>query len=221
MGQKLLTKTSHGSQHEVLRTLFEHSGMCMAKLDSSIRLIGANADFSRKFGCMPAELNGTCFSDLLHQDARTMVNEQFTRLVAKQHHRFTEQMITFQQQGSGIFNGELTAFTVRGGDGGSTTDSLMALIYPEDRSRNDRPSGSRKLLLTRLDVCILEGVADGMSTVELASMLYLSRGGVEYHVDVMMRKLKVNNRPALVSKAYFMGILCPGRPPRVHPDYLE
>ena len=48
-----------------------------------MRLIEANADFSRKFGCAPAELNGTCFSDLLHQDARTTVNEQFNRLLAE------------------------------------------------------------------------------------------------------------------------------------------
>jgi hypothetical protein len=40
-------------------------------------------------------------------------------------------------------------------------------------------------------------------------------------VDTLMRKLKVKNRPALVSKAYFMGVLCPGCPPRVHPDYLR
>ena len=128
-------------------------------------------------------------------------------------------MIAFQQQDSAIFNGELTAFAVRGDGGG--IDSLMALIYPEDRSGNGRPAASRKLLLTELDVRILEGVAAGVSTVKLASMLYLSRGGVEYHVDVLMRKLKVNNRPALVSKAYFMGVLCPGWPPRVHPDYLK
>ena len=57
--------------------------------------------------------------------------------------------------------------------------------------------------------------------MELASMLYLSRGGVEYHVDVLMRKLKVSNRPALVAKSYFMGVLCHGWPPRVHPDYLK
>jgi PAS domain S-box-containing protein len=192
----------------------------MAKLDSSLAVTETNDDFSRQFGRPSTELNGTRFCDLLHQDARTRVDEQFTRLLAQQHPRFTEPMITFQQKDSAIFNGELTAFTVRG-DGGSI-DSLMALIYPEGGSRNGRPPANRKqLLLTDLDARILEGVAAGVSTVRLASKLYLSRGGIEYHVDILMQKLKVNNRPAVVSKAYFMGVLCQGWPPRVHPAYLK
>jgi PAS domain S-box-containing protein len=219
MREAVLTRPGRGNQREVLRSFFDRSGMCMAKLDSSVRLIEANADFSRQFGRPPAELNGTRFCELLHQDARTRVDEQFTRLLDQQHPRFTEPMITFQQRDSAIFNGELTAFTVRG-DGGSI-DSLMALIYPAEGSRNGRPPASRKLLLTDLDARILEGVAAGVSTVHLASKLYLSRGGIEYHVDILMRKLKVNNRPALVSKAYFMGVLCQGWPPHVHPDYLK
>jgi PAS domain S-box-containing protein len=219
MGQAVLTKAGRGNDHEVLRSFFDRSGMCIARLDGSMHLIEANVGFSRKFGRVPAELNGTCFSDLLHQDARTTVNGQFTRLLAEEHYRFTEPMITFLQKDSAIFNGELTAFIVRGGGGG--VDSLMALVYPEDRGVNGRPAVGHKLLLTEVDVRILEGVAAGVSTVELASMLYLSRGGVEYHVDTLMRKLKVKNRPALVSKAYFMGVLCPGCPPRVHPDYLR
>jgi hypothetical protein len=40
-------------------------------------------------------------------------------------------------------------------------------------------------------------------------------------VDVLMRKLKVSNRPALTAKAYFLGVLCHGWPPRVHPDYRK
>ena len=219
MGQAVLTKTGRGNDHEVLRSFFDRSGMCMARLDSTMQLIEVNADFSRKFGHAPAELSGTCFSDLLHQDARTTVNGQFARLLAGEHYRFTEPVIGFQRKDSVIFNGELTAFIVLGDGGGS--DSLMALIYPEDRGVNGRPAAGHKLLLTEVDVRILEGVAAGVSTVELASMLFLSRGGVEYHVDTLMRKLKVGNRPALISKAYFMGVLCPGRPPRVRPDYRK
>jgi DNA-binding CsgD family transcriptional regulator len=113
----------------------------------------------------------------------------------------------------------LTGFAVRG-DGGHI-DSLMALVYLQGGTRNGRSAASRKLVLTDLDARILEGVAAGVSTVRLASMLFLSRGGIEYHVDILMRRLKVNNRPALVSKAYSMGLLRQGWPPRVHPDYLS
>lgn len=219
MGEAAFPQAGIGNQCEVLRSFFDRSGICMAKLDSSIRLIEANADFSRQFRRLPAELRGTRFCDLLHQDVQTRVSEQFTRMLAQQHPRFTEPMITFRQKDSASFNGELTAFTVRGD--GDSIDNLIALVCPEDGSRNGRPPASRKLLVTDLDGRILEGVAAGVSTVRLASKLYLSRGGIEYHVDILFRKLKVNNRPALIAKAYSMGVLRPGWPPHVHPDYLK
>jgi PAS domain S-box-containing protein len=219
MREEVLTKVGYGNQREVLRSFFDRSGMCMGKLDIGIRLIEANADFSRQFGCLPAELCGTPFCDLLHQDVRAQVNQQFNCLLAQQHPGFTEPMITFHRKNSAVFSGELTVFAVRGD--GVCIESLMALICPEEETRNGRPSASRKLLLTDLEARILEGVAAGVSTVRLASKLYLSRGGVEYHVDVLLRKLKVKNRPALVSKAYSIGLLRQGWPPRVHPDYLK
>src|SRR2546426_120694 len=153
--------TVRGNQREVLRSFFDHSGICMAKLDSSIRLIETNADFSRQFRFLPAELCGTRFCDLLHKDFQTRVSEQFTRMLAQQHPRFTEPMITFRQKDSTVFNGELTVFTVR------CIDSLIALVCPEDASRNGRPPASRRLLLTDLDARILEGVAARVSTVQL------------------------------------------------------
>jgi DNA-binding CsgD family transcriptional regulator len=195
MSEAGLAQVCTRNQREALRLFFDHSGMCMAKLDSTVRLIEANADFSRQFRCLPAELRGTRFCDLLDHDARTRVSEQFTRLLARQHPRFTEPVITFRQKDSASFNGELTAFAVRGEGGGSSIDSLMALVDPEDDgSTTARPPG-RRLLLTDLDARILEGVAAGVSTVHLASMLYLSRGGIEYHVDILMRKLKVKTGP--------------------------
>jgi len=58
--------------------------------------------------------------------------------------------------------------------------------------------------------------------VQLASKLYLSRQGVEYHVGAMLRKFKSPNRSALVSKAYSQGILSIGHwPPKVIPQYIR
>lgn len=208
-----------GSHRQVLKSFFDRSGMCMAKLDSSIRLLEVNSDFSRQFGCQPAELEGSPFCDLLHADIRTRVSRQFTLLVAQRRPGFTEPRVAFHQKGSTVFSGELTGFVVR--SDGDRIDGLMALVCPTGRSKTDRAPASCKLLLTDLDARILEGVAAGVSTMCLASNLYLSRGGIEYHVDVLLRRLKVNNRPALVSKAYSMGLLRPGWPPRVNPDYLK
>lgn len=204
---------------KTLRSVFDRSGMCMACLDRGMRLVEANADFSRQFGRSHTELDGSRFSDLLHKDARGKVSQQFTDLLAHQCPRFTEPKITFKQRGSDVFSGELTAIAVSGHAG--SVDSLMVLVCPDKDAGERRPPSGRKLLLASTDARILEGVAAGVSTVKLASMLHLSRGGIEYHVNVLLRSLKVNNRPALVSKAYSMGLLCPVWPPRVHPDHVE
>ncbi len=219
MTEAVYTGIGSGSHLQVLKSFFDRSGMCMAKLDNSLRLLEVNSDFSRQFGCQPAELEGSRFCDLLHADVRTQVSRQFTCLVAQQRPGFTEPRVAFHQKGSTVFSGELTGFVVPGD--GDRIEGLMALVCPTGGSKADRAPASRQLLLTDLDARILEGVAAGVSTVCLASNLYLSRGGIEYHVDVLLRRLKVNNRPALVSKAYSMGLLRPGWPPRVNPDYLK
>ncbi|KPC87054.1 LuxR family transcriptional regulator, partial [Streptomyces sp. NRRL WC-3753] len=80
----------------------------------------------------------------------------------------------------------------------------------------------RKKLLSEIDARILEGIAAGVSTIPLASRLYLSRQGVEYHVTGLLRKLKVPNRAALVSRAYSMGVLKVGTwPPKVVEDFIK
>lgn len=219
MREAVFAGIGSGSHRQVLKSFFDRSGMCMAKLDDSIRLLEVNSDFSRQFGCEPAELHGSRFCDLLHPDVRAQVSRQFTHLVTQRRPRFTEPRVAFHQKDSSVFSGELTGFVVRGD--GDRIDGLMALVCPTERSKTNRALASRQLLLTDLDARILEGVAAGVSTVRLASNLYLSRGGIEYHVDILLRRLKVKNRPALVSKAYSMGLLRPGWPPQVNPDYLK
>jgi len=47
---------------------------------------------------LPAELDGRRFYDLLRQDVWAKVSQQFTCLLAQQHPRFTEPMISFHQK---------------------------------------------------------------------------------------------------------------------------
>ncbi|MBW8738752.1 MAG: helix-turn-helix transcriptional regulator [Streptomyces turgidiscabies] len=75
--------------------------------------------------------------------------------------------------------------------------------------------------LTEVPVNIIEGLASGLSTQQLASRLGLSSRGVEYHISSMLRVLKAPNRSALVARAYALGILSPHFwPPRVRSPYL-
>lgn len=204
----------------IFRSFFDRSGMCVANVDRSIRVTEANPEFSRQFGRSAAELGGRPFGDLLHPDVRDEADRQFAGLLDGRRAWFSEHVIALRPADSSEFNGELTAIAVH--DKGGAVESIMTLIRPEKSARRRQPAGGRKAALTDMDARILEGVAAGVSTVQLASMLYLSRGGIEYHVNILLRKLKVNNRPALVSKAYSTGLLCVGAwPPRVHPDYVK
>jgi PAS domain S-box-containing protein len=204
----------------VFRSFFDRSGMCVANVDHAIRVTEANAEFSRQFGRTEAELGGRSFGDLLHPDVRAEVGQRFAELLDERHAWFTEHIVALRPGDSSEFNGELTGIAVR--DDSDGIEGIMVLLRPERGAQKSRPPAGRKASLTDMDARILEGVAAGVSTVQLASMLYLSRGGIEYHVNILLRKLKVNNRPALVSKAYSTGLLCVGSwPPRVHPDYVK
>lgn len=204
----------------IFRSFFDRSGMCVANVDHAIRVTEANAEFSRQFGRSPAELDGRSLCELLHPDLRDEVRERFAELLDERRAWFTEHIMALRPADSSEFNGELTGIAMR--DDADRIEGVMVLVRPDAGARKGKSPAGRKAALTDMDARILEGVAAGVSTVQLASMLYLSRGGIEYHVNILLRKLKVNNRPALVSKAYSTGLLCIGSwPPRVHPDYVK
>jgi DNA-binding CsgD family transcriptional regulator len=71
------------------------------------------------------------------------------------------------------------------------------------------------------DARILEGVASGASSVQLAASLFLSRQGVEYHIGRLLRRFRVPNRTALVGRAYSLGIFDSGSwPPKVRRELV-
>ena len=204
---------------DIYWSLFEQSGMCMANLDLGLRVVEANQYFSRQFGRSSTDVHGRSFCEFLHPSVQGKVRHQLTRLTEGRHPRFAEQMVAVGAKDS-VFAGELTGIAVRGAAG--RVDTLMVLVKPDDGERAPQMAGSKQKLLSPVDARILEGVAAGESTVQLAAKLFLSRGGVEYHVTTLLRKLKVTNRPALVSKGYSMGILGIGQwPPRVRPEYIR
>jgi DNA-binding NarL/FixJ family response regulator len=76
--------------------------------------------------------------------------------------------------------------------------------------------------LGEVDARILEGIANGDSTIRIAGRLFLSRQGVEYHVGAMLRRLGVPNRAALVSKAFSMGLFRVAVwPPQIQSAYVS
>lgn len=74
-------------------------------------------------------------------------------------------------------------------------------------------------LPTEAEARVLELVALGLTSREIAEHLWISRQGVTYHIGNLFRKLRATTRAGLVSRAYATGLLEPGRwPPQVRQD---
>ncbi|MEV6618289.1 LuxR C-terminal-related transcriptional regulator [Streptomyces sp. NPDC051051] len=194
-----------------------------AHIDPEMHIVAAEPDFSRQFGRTPADTCGRNLYELLHPSAPSVLNRHFVRLAEGRSNRFAERMVGLGNAGR-VFSGELTGIAVQ-----NTTGNLAGIVVqvrPDTEADNadiKHVTGHpRERLLSKLDAQVLEGIAAGASTVQLAARLYLSRQGVEYHVGLMLRKLKAPNRAALVARAHSMGMLTVGQwPPRVLPDFIK
>ncbi|MFJ4923931.1 LuxR C-terminal-related transcriptional regulator [Streptomyces sp. NPDC088725] len=192
----------------------------MASLDPTLTIQQANQEFFRQFGDSLADVCGRSFRDLVHPSVQQPLMRQFSRLVEGKRQRFASHVVAVGPQDS-AFAGTLTASAVSGEN--RDVAAILVLMRPADGSAEDAGVLTKqKKILTEIDARILEGIAAGLSTIPLASRLYLSRQGVEYHVTGLLRKLRVPNRAALVSRAYSMGVLNVGTwPPKVVEDFIK
>ncbi|MFI9027695.1 LuxR C-terminal-related transcriptional regulator [Streptomyces sp. NPDC053560] len=193
----------------------------MASLDRNLTVQQANQEFYRHFGDSSGDVCGRSFRDLMHPSVRQPLMRQFSRLIEGKRHRFASHVVAVGAEDS-AFAGTLTASAVTG----ETPDvaAILVLMHSSDSAESADTGlvAGRKKILTEIDARILEGIASGLSTIPLASRLYLSRQGVEYHVTGLLRKLRVPNRAALVSRAYSMGVLNVGAwPPKVVDDFIK
>lgn len=192
----------------------------VACLDPTLTIQQVNQEFDRRFGSPVEDLCGRPFCDLVHPSVRQPLMRQFSRMLEGKGHRFATEVITVGQDTAHTL--PMTATAVRGGHIPDVAAILVMLPAADGESADSGVVVPRKKLLSEVDARILEGIAAGVSTVPLASRLYLSRQGVEYHVSGLLRKLKVPNRAALVSRAYSMGVLKVGTwPPKVVEDFIK
>ncbi|GGX74540.1 PAS domain-containing protein [Streptomyces hiroshimensis] len=192
----------------------------IASLDRALTIQQANQEFFRQFNGSSEEICGRSFRDVVHPSVRQPLMRQFSHLLEGKHQRFVTPVIAVGPGEEPPFTVPLTAVAVRGGLPGTT--AILVMMPTTRDTEGTRVVTNRKKILSEMDARILEGIAAGVSTVPLASRLYLSRQGVEYHVTCLLRKLKVPNRAALVSRAYSMGVLKVGTwPPEVVEDFVK
>jgi DNA-binding CsgD family transcriptional regulator len=198
---------------------FDMSDICIANLGPDLRVTEANGDFLRQLGRTAADVYGQSFVDFVHPSARQFTLQQLAKLNEGKRDRFSARLVG-ARSAQAVLSGGLTGIAVRSRTGLVTT--IVVLVKPDRTTEATRPAIEKSKLISELDAKVLEGVAAGISTVQLASKLYLSRQGVEYHVGAMLRQFKSPNRSALVSKAYSQGILSIGHwPPKVIPQYIR
>lgn len=200
------------------RTSGELDDVCIVTLGPALRVVEVNGDFVERLGWTKAQVCGVRFAELVHPQFRP----DFVRLLAELSQgdceRFSWRCGGLGRDGS-AFPADATGVAVRDHDGRVST--IVLLIRPVPGACASGGVDRRKLL-SELDARVLEGVAAGISTVQLASKLYLSRQGIEYHVGAMLRRFNSPNRSALVAKAYSQGILTTGEwPPRVVPEFIR
>ncbi|WP_043239043.1 helix-turn-helix transcriptional regulator [Streptomyces violaceusniger] len=191
----------------------------MATLAPDLHVVAGDEDFCRHFGASSAELCGRSLFDLLHPSTSSVLREHFSRLHDGRRTRFTERVLGCHSRGQ-VFSGKLTGTAIQGRS--DRLSSIVVMVKPDDERPEEAPAPTSQKLLSPLEARILEGVATGASTVQMAAKLYLSRQGVEYHVGSMLRKMKAPNRAALVSRAYAAGMLTVGTwPARVRPEFVK
>ncbi len=201
-----------------LQSAMENVNAAIAVLDASARISDHNRYFVEQCGRTADTLLGRDICELLHPSVRGVMTRQFDRLVQRRSNSFVENLAALWET-STTLSGTVTACANE--DAGGRVESILIMINAEDGG-NRRTLISPTKLLSQINAQILEGVAAGAPTVQLASRLFLSRQGVEYHVGNMLRQFKVPNRAALVSKSYSMGLFRIGSwPPQVLPDYVR
>ncbi len=228
--------SQHADDARPFWLLFDESRTCIAELDLQLRIIGGNAGFARVFGLNAGKLPRARFLDLVHSSGRTKISCQLRSLVLGERSRFTDHVASYR--GSQLSNLKITGISVV--NDADLVESLIVLVQPDEMPADTdpvipatpvpastaapavSPPAKMRKRLTKMDAGVLEGVAAGMSTVKLATDLFLSCGGVEYHVSALMKMLKAGNRSELVSKAYAAGLLSIGVwPPRVASEFVE
>ncbi|MFM9608483.1 LuxR C-terminal-related transcriptional regulator [Streptomyces niveiscabiei] len=189
-------------------------------VDSRLRVVAANKPFTDMFLADSPEPAGQSFPLFFHEAAQAHLREHFAQLLAGTQPQFSAPLPMVTAQGE-VVDCLVSCVAISASVHLSCTECIaLASIRPDTPFGPPMPLLPAPPALAEVPSHVLEGLAAGLSTQQLASRLGLSSHGVEYHVSSMLRKLKAPNRSALVARAYALGILVPNCwPPQVRPQY--
>ncbi|MEU0126661.1 MULTISPECIES: PAS domain S-box protein [unclassified Streptomyces] len=192
---------------ENLQALRDHSGLPCALLSANGRVVQASA--------AAAELFQTCRSDLVGRRAHTLLapapdlgrlHGRWNGLIARRVRRVETSAVLVDAQGRQR-RAQLHLTTV--GRSAARARNVWAVVTHQSLAHDAHPP------LTAAQIRILSLLAEGSSNGEIAASLKLSRQTLDYHLSRLRELLGAATRPALVARAYVLGILAPRAwPPR-------
>ncbi|MFG2115636.1 PAS domain-containing protein [Streptomyces sp. NPDC048718] len=184
---------------ESLKALRDHSGLPCALLSADGRI--------QQAGTATAELFRTRLSDLIGRRAHTLLattpelrplRQAWEGLLTRRIRRAETSAVLLDAEGRRR-RARLHLATVNGGAGGVAY--VWAVVTQQGVAHEAQPP------LTAAQIRILSLLAGGSTNGEIALTLGLSRQTVDYHLSRLRALLDAPTRPALVARAYALGIL--------------
>ncbi|MFG3028724.1 PAS domain-containing protein [Streptomyces sp. NPDC048253] len=194
---------------ENLSALRDHSGLPCALLSASGRVIEASV--------AAAELFHLGLTDLVGRRAHTLLapepvpdldrlHRRWNSLIARRTRRVETTAVLVDTRGLQR-RAEVHLTTI--GHSASRARHVWAVITHQSLAHEAHPP------LTAAQIRILSLLAQGSSNSDIAASLKLSRQTLDYHLSRLRHLLGAATRPALVARAYVLGILAPHTwPPR-------
>ncbi|MGQ4361690.1 PAS domain-containing protein [Streptomyces sp. SAS_272] len=194
---------------ENLSALRDHSGLPCALLSANGRVIEASV--------AAAELFHLGLTDLVGRRAHTLLapepgpeldrlHRRWNSLIARRTRRVETTAVLVDALGLQR-RAELHLTTI--GHSASRARHVWAVITHQSLAHEAHPP------LTAAQIRILSLLAQGSSNSDIAASLKLSRQTLDYHLSRLRHLLGAATRPALVARAYVLGILAPHAwPPR-------
>ncbi|CAM5408876.1 hypothetical protein SALBM135S_01409 [Streptomyces alboniger] len=192
---------------ENLQALRDHSGLPCALLSANGRVVEASAAAAALFQLDPHDLVGRRAHTLLAPEpGLDRLHHRWNSLIARRTRRLETSAVLVDAQG---LQRRAQLHLTTTGHSAARARHVWAVVTHQSLAHAAHPS------LTAAQIRILSLLAEGSSNGDIATSLKLSRQTVDYHLSRLRHLLGAATRPALVARAYVLGILAPRAwPPR-------
>lgn len=192
---------------ENLDALRDHSGLPCALISTGGRIRQASAAAAELLQMRRSDLVGRrAHSVLAPAPELHVLHRRWNDLIARRHRRIETSAVIIDARGR---HRRARLHLTATGRTSTRAANVWVVVTHEGFAHEPHPP------LTPAQIRILALLAEGRSNGEIATSLRLSRQTVDYHLGRLRHLLGAATRPALVARAYVLGILAPQSwPPR-------